>query len=358
VIALIFSVRGKLDPKTVQTLLMTTGSPLRYQDFRESSPSGAPILLQDFASVAWQGGGMVQAYDAAYTTTLLSKPYHSFNDSQYLTYGMQFDITNLGNETTTYDLWNVRAIVVYTFADSTAMVNLLTDMDYETDAVEMAYNERTFVVAPGQSATVLMAPTPPWNLNSSRLPIYSGYIYMKDSKNAITKLPYVGAIGHMYDQHIVQDLTLYDRRGKYRYEKIQPNATLYMQSNFSDYTPSTWTSPYVRLTKAMGSRRLRLEMVSLSNSTSLYPNTTIFNGRPTLGNLPKYPCLECPRHEDGLYDNFFWLGQRAEGGFMPEGGPFKIVASALKIFGNPTVREDWEVTESVPFYLKYVKWVS
>ena len=108
IFALVSEVRGTLDPATLENVISATANPNLFQDGVDAYPYLAPV--------AQQGGGLVQAYDAAYATTLLSVSSISFNDTDHFVDTTNFTISNTGVDDVTYSLSNVGTATGYTLA--------------------------------------------------------------------------------------------------------------------------------------------------------------------------------------------------------------------------------------------------
>ena len=116
VVALVGQVRGTFDPATIESLLAATANPNLFND----GTSTYPIL----APVAQQGGGLIQAYDAAYTNVELSVSSIAFNDTDNFEDTMNFTISNAGDDSVTYSLSNVGAATAYTFSQGSIYPDL------------------------------------------------------------------------------------------------------------------------------------------------------------------------------------------------------------------------------------------
>ncbi|KAL3959424.1 hypothetical protein ACCO45_006301 [Purpureocillium lilacinum] len=87
ILALILQVRGPTTPRMLDNLVSTTAKAQNWFD-------GKSVYPGDLAPVPQQGGGIVQAFDAAYTTTLLDPANLSFNDTDNFVKQHEFVITN------------------------------------------------------------------------------------------------------------------------------------------------------------------------------------------------------------------------------------------------------------------------
>jgi hypothetical protein len=85
--ALIAEVRGTFDPATLENVVSATANPNVFQDGVKAYPYLAPVTQQ--------GGGLAQAFDAAYASTLLSVSSISFNDTDHFIDMTNFTLTSM-----------------------------------------------------------------------------------------------------------------------------------------------------------------------------------------------------------------------------------------------------------------------
>lgn len=90
-----------------------------------------------------------------------------------------------------------------------------------------------------------------------------------------------------------------------------------------------------------------MDCVAVGNNT--LPVVDEWHGYKSLGQMVGFPWTFSPRI--GKTQEIY--GELADGTIMPE-GTYKMVTSALRIFGDEHRDDDWDVVESVPFILKYL----
>ncbi|KAJ5063596.1 peptidase S8/S53 domain-containing protein [Bipolaris maydis] len=157
--ALLSNVRNTFDPVELQNLLASTAKPV---------PSNGSSLI---APPAQQGAGLVQAYDAAYATTVLSRPSLAFNDTIRLT-SKTFTISNTEDKEVTYELDVMNAATAYTFNDS---IRPATSPKLDNSFAKVDLSDYHVTIPAGGKATVSVKVTPP-AVSISQLPVYGGYI--------------------------------------------------------------------------------------------------------------------------------------------------------------------------------------
>ena len=335
IVALLAEVRGTFDPATLENALAATANPNLFNNGASTFPYLAPV--------AQQGAGLVQAYDAAYATTLVSVSSIAFNDTANFVPFANFTLTNTGSETVYYHLSNVGAATGYTFTPNDIVYpdvfpNVLTPI-YAT--IDFVHGKRVRIPA-GGSANVAFTLSPP-DLPSTRLPVYGGYIAMNGSDGSTLSLPYQGVIGSMYEQTVLDAANTYlTRSNSAAYTPVAANTTFTLPIGNSS---ANQTTIYPELVASMpfGSAQVRADL----SPTGLSPygsNVTTVFGVPTLGNIFGFPEIYVPRgllvaDFDGMLEN----------GALVPAGSYSIVVRALRIFGDPAVAEDWMLARTVPF---------
>ncbi|KAK4188619.1 putative protease [Podospora australis] len=348
VYALIMNVRGTKDPKTIENLLSSTAKPNLYRK-DGVSPSG---LL---APVPQQGGGLIQAWDAAHATTLLSHSSLSFNDTDHFSPVQNFTISNTGKSSVTYSLGNVGAGTAFTFGSPGAITPVtLANVELSKDFASLSINPATFTLAAGQRKIVSVTATAPKGLDAKRLPVYSGYISINGSDSSALSLPYLGVAGSLHSATVLNTAdTLLSRSRDSNNGAILPNVTFTLppagQANDTSFRNRT-ELPKLVVTLAMGSALIRVDVVPLTNCSVAARNAQTVFGVRTLGQPEDFPVYYNPR---GTLE-YSWDGRLADGKFAPA-GLYKLAVKALKIFGDENKAEEYDSAETVPFRIKYLK---
>ncbi|OQO12230.1 hypothetical protein B0A48_02871 [Cryoendolithus antarcticus] len=346
VYALVSEVRGTLDPKVLENVISATANPQIFN-------AGAGKTADFLAPVQQQGGGLIQAFDAAYTTTVLSVSSLSFNDTDNFVDTANFTITNLADTDVTYTLSNVPAGTFYTLSTSIFPDPFVNDVAPAVADIEFPQKEVT-VPASG-SVTVTIYPDLPVGLDGSLLPVYSGYIAMNGSDGSSLSLPYLGVAGSMIRATVLDTANTYltTTQSAPGYAPAPGNATFTLPA--SNATASNGTVyPAVVVSLALGSPYVRMDVVPYSNSTSKAPwhhrkpKTTEFLGLKTLGNIYGFPEYYVPRGATVSG----WDGLLADGTLAPP-GTYQLVVSALHIFGDNTDLADYDRVGTEPFTIRY-----
>ncbi|KAK1987745.1 subtilase [Colletotrichum cereale] len=338
IVALIAEVRKTLDPATIENLLSAHANPVKF-----NYGAGPDALL---APVSQQGAGLVQAYDAAHATTLLSHSSLSFNDTDNFVPELNFTIKNTGSADVSFDLTNVGAATAYTFAAAGDVIPALFPNNLTADFATLAFSESKVSVPAGGEATVLVTPTPP-ALDAARLPVWSGYIALNGSDGSSMSLPYMG-IGGSLHSHVTLDQVLMTNSVSAKAEAYAPVA-----SNYTYVLPPPGTAnetqailPSLAINMAFGSALVRADLVPL---TTCPPNiTSEVLGTKTLGQPRSFPLLYVSR---GIAATS-WDGQMDDGSYAPP-GKYKFAIKSLRVFGDASKLEEYDTAETEPFRIIY-----
>ncbi|KAK7754965.1 hypothetical protein SLS62_003049 [Diatrype stigma] len=338
---------GTMDPALFRRLLTATSKPQTWFD-RVTAHEGV------IAPVPQQGGGIVQAYDAAHATAVLTvdgvhvddgAAIISFNDSDHFVGEHTFSIQNTGAADLVFELGHVKAPTMYTFIPGADVLraSAFPNPIVEGVAAELSFSSDTVTVPAGGSTNVTVTGVPPstdTGLNATLLPVYSGYITLTSSdSNATTlRLPYLGVVGSLKSTPALQPARVY--LADYNLP-VEANRTYTLPRPDPAATPprdDQSAQPNVLADLTVGTRMLRVDVVQIgSNGTGT-----------TLGSLPGYPLPFAPRDEKRAY----FKGLLADKTVL-SAGTYKLLVSALRVFGDAEKPEDWDVLETVPFNVKY-----
>lgn len=340
IIALISEVRGTLDPELITNLLSANGNPQLFNDGTRFHGRLAPA--------AQQGGGLVQAYDAAYATTMLEPSSLSFNDTDHFERELGFKLSNTGSTDITYQVTHVPATTMYTLASGS-----IYPMPFPNEAVEayasLTFTEQQLTLRGGDQRTVGVVAQPPPGLDAKRLALWSGYIVVNGTDGTSLSLPYQGLTGSLHRATVLAaDQTWMTTSNDTTHFVAVPANTTYT-------LPARGTAgardvvPAVAVNLALGSRKLRVDVVPL---TTCPPGnlTTEAWGRKTIGQPSYSPWLWNPR---GVA-SYFWDGRLDSGAYAPE-GRYRFVVRALRIYGDEGREEEWDVSEAPAFRIRYAK---
>ncbi|OTB08539.1 hypothetical protein M426DRAFT_52137 [Hypoxylon sp. CI-4A] len=321
--ALISNARGTLDPSTIENLLSATANPQFLNDGNQTFSTLAPV--------SQLGAGIVQAYDAAHATTLLSKSSLAFNDTDNFVDTLNFTIKNLGTEDVTYDLSSVGASTGYTFSDS-IYPDPFPGLELTDEYATVELSESKVTVAANDEATISVTVTPP-DLDASRLPVYSGYITLNGTNGDSLSLPYNGAVGSLHDTQVL-DVGYLSISSDAELNPITGNVSFVLPKTNSTVANATY--PIAVALLAFGSPQLNIKVVPVGGDDST--GSLIFGSPFYYASRDAYTAA--------------WTGQLADGSLAPA-GQYKFRFEALHIFGDAADPAEYDVDESVAFTIRY-----
>ncbi|KAF9872418.1 subtilase [Colletotrichum karsti] len=352
IVALISQARGTMDPDLIKRLLASTAKPNLSQNY------GVPNIEAGLGPVPQQGAGMVQAFDAAYATSVISVAGLSFNDTDNLISEASFGITNVGDTPTTYNVSHVPALTAITLSD----IYRSSSPDLETVYASLTFEPASFTLEPNATAEIRINVVPPKGLDAASLPVYSGWVALNgtsaDGEVALS-IPYIGAAASMKNVTVLaaERLSL-SRSDDPRNPEVAANTTF--QLSVPAEHPD-WAEPLLNTTDlvlpvgalpdqfvwlVMGSAEVRLEVVPLDANSDSKDNGL---GVTTLGNVAGYPVTY--RRPIGWMSP--WDGTLADGSWVPA-GRYRLSIFALKIAGDRSLPEGWDRYDSPEFIIRYV----
>ncbi|KAH6654877.1 peptidase S8/S53 domain-containing protein, partial [Truncatella angustata] len=324
IIALVAEVRGTFDPAVIEPILAATASPADLND--------GSSAYDIFAPVAQQGSGLVQAYDAAYATSLLSVSYLAFNDTDNLVDTLNFTISNLGTEDVTYDVASIGAATGYTFSTS-IIPDPFPGIEFDDTVATLAFSEDKVTVPAGGDAVVAVTVTPP-AVDATRLPVYSGFITLTGSNGESLSLPYQGIVGSLHDTTVLNEAYLSLSTDSTLTAITGSNSSFVIYKTNSNATVAV--QPVAVADLAFGSPLVKYEVLDASsNGTSL-------------GEILGSPIYWNSRDPIGAT----WNGTLADGTYAPA-GKYKFQISALHIFGDASDTSEYDVGTTSEFSITY-----
>ncbi|KAG6364926.1 hypothetical protein INS49_006530 [Diaporthe citri] len=341
--ALLMEVRGTKDPKTLENALSATSNPNLFNDGSTTYPVLAPA--------AQQGSGLVQAYDAAYSTSLLSVSSLSFNDTDNILPVQNFTVSNTGKTSVIYTLSHVGAATGYTLPGNGTIFPAPFPNELLDDYATLEFLSGTsFTLPAGQRKIVTVKATPPAGLDAERLPVYSGYIAINGSDSSSLSLPYLGVAGSLHSATVLDPaLTYLSSSLNFNDFPVSENHTFMLpppgHANDSQYNVNSTDYPRLFINLALGSAVIRVDVVPASSDA----NTTESLGLATIGDVYMTPLEYQPRGPQSST----WDGRLATGEYAPA-GVYKLVVRALKIFGDRNKADEYELVETTEFGIQYI----
>ncbi|ROW01254.1 hypothetical protein VMCG_05990 [Cytospora schulzeri] len=350
VYALVGQARGTFDPTQLGTVLANNALAQLWND--------GTGTLQEIAPVPQQGTGLVQAYDAAFTTTLLTVKSLSFNDTHRSVPNATFTIRNMGPDSVIYNLGNSPALSMYTLpliADSFYPENFPNRI--LADSAALNFSRTSVKVPPKGRAEITVTPSLPALADvQEAIPVYSGFITINSTNGGNLTIPYLGVIGTVSNEFVMdpEKSTMLGYAAKGYDAGMADNITFSIphptRNNTYDpdkpYSTSGYYYPTADVILDLGSRIVRADVIPLS--TNYTGPTTKVLGEKTAGSVYGFPQTYLPR----MSTNVVFTGMLDDGTIVPE-GKYALAVRALKLFGDPDKVEDYDTMVKLPFHLNY-----
>ncbi|KAF2011207.1 subtilisin-like protein [Aaosphaeria arxii CBS 175.79] len=337
IIALIMEARGKPSVAEIRNLLSSTAKPIQWSKNGAKEPVLAPIIQQ--------GGGLVQAYNAARSSTLVSVSKFNLNDTANFDGSREFTIKNVGEKDITYTISHEGAVAFNTFNDGRNPSEAAELNTFVANA-SVSLSSTDITISAGSEAKISVEFDPPAGLDAEQLPVYSGFIKISGTNGDALSIPYMGVATDMRSVPIFE--TTYSATSNSESIPIEPGYEFVMSESEEDWDKFHYPNWFGPLSFGTAYLDVQIWSVDVGNGTAEGSNETT-PGR-NLGSLQGFP-WEYKQRGIAIWGSF--TGTTGDGTRVPEGN-YTIITRGLKIFGDREVEDDWVVVKSPPFGLKYV----
>lgn len=327
VIALLNQALGPVSPAWVQNLLSANAKPLYF--------SAGSKTYGFLAPTAQQGGGLIQAKNAIYSRTQISPASLSFNDTDHLNDGMPFVVRNAGNETVDYELLIRPAITVYILPSDGSPYPSNFPNDQTTTTGVLSASLAKFSIGAGQTQTIRMYATPPSAVDTKRLALWSGFLYIKGSDSSEVSIPYQGLAGSLRSATTLPSDATYIARSSDKDRKPVSANTEFVLPHPGSATGND-ELPLIYPNLALGTAQLTAQIIHIASGQ-------------VMADIPGVPYYQLTR---GNEFGFYWTGALSNGYYVGA-DTYKIRLRALRIYGDPNNQDDWDVSDSVPIKISY-----
>lgn len=306
--------RGKLNVTSIRNRLSSTAEPLRFNNGTTWSSGLAPV--------AQQGGGIAQAWDAAFTSTEVEPSLLSFNDTGFMPSNVTLKIRNHGSYYTTYTLEHISASSAYLLDKSGTNIQLFPPEQYNS-SVKLEFSEPKITIEGGESALVSVMLKNPAKDDLKRVPYHSGYISITGDDGSRLSVAYQH-VGTSFQSLPAMAPGAFRIFNSTDYEIVKEGA------HFELPKPGTmrWGDemPIVEPNLIIGSRYVDKTVWSVTA-----------NGTQNIGSLPYYPIRNSHRYPWSTY----WDGQMADGSYVPA-GEYVFGLRALRLYGDAKNPKHWD----------------
>ena len=258
-----------------------------------------------------------------------------------------FTIQNTGVEAVTYTLGHAKAGTVYTFTPGTSTLQISRSPSPTIEEwAEIAFELASVTVPAGASAEISFTAVPPTGINSTLLPVYSGYITLNSSSGENLSIPYLGVGGSMHNTPVLRSGT--DGLGGVYLSSTRDHFLIPVPANQTFTIPrpgavGTAIFPKIVVIPTVGSTQVHVDLVAVGGNNGTNVTTSDWLAYRRLGQIPGTP-LSYVQTTGYTYNFAGWLADRT---VVPK-GTYKFVVSAVRIFGDTTNPNDWDAIESVP----------
>ena len=361
--ALYLSARGK-DPTTarnVKKALQNTAMMVPA-----TAADGSP-----FVSVAQQGAGLINVYNAINARTVVSTSELLLNDTAYGNNIQLVTLTNPTKKSVTYTVSHTPGLTISTINRDTKLP-YTSPLPSSSQAASVSILSNKFTVWPGFFNGFIVTIKPPTGVDASTFPIYSGFLTISSSLGETFSIPYLGVAAKMKDMAILDRTdqsfgvpvpVLLDSAGNYP----QQNQSFTLVGN--DYpailyrraagTPSflaDLVKPNTQVPGVTPASRKRgilwdwLNGIFAANNGRVPVQTGSFFAVPTVGPVQSNPYK--PRHQatqdEGNGYDWVRVTSFLNGTAIPNGS-YRLLIRALKITGNRNAEEDYDAWLSPVF---------
>lgn len=345
VAALIKQYNRNLTAAQIQTQMAVTARPIHYNT-RQLRSQYAGETQNFFAPVLQQGGGLVDAWAAAHTKTLLNVSSLSFNDTAHRPAYLPFEISNTGEEELIYHMGSIGAASGF-FMNTTggAKYNLTDNMGTAIFA-RLKFDPERVRIGPGKTASVAVSVAAEPNLEGG-VSYFGGYVALNVSTRTAhaesLTVPYTGFKGDLASLPMVNgDLTYagaYDLRSK-DMPRIEPGRVFTCEFDSKAKTPCTFVPdglvPSLSISLVTQSRNMTADLVSRGTGAVVLPGILTSDvSTPRVGSF-------------GVY----WNATDNNSTFVPPGAYYWRV-TALRLNADSGTEKDWDVWESTSWTLNY-----
>ncbi|KAF4456012.1 putative subtilisin-like serine protease [Fusarium austroafricanum] len=336
IFALIAEVRGTRDPALIENLLSANANPQLFNDGK--------VFHNFLAPVPQQGGGILQAHDAAHAKILLSPSSLSFNDTDNFAESLNFTLKNTGKKQVDLRISHVPAVTAFTLVKNTIYPDDFPN-DFADEKASLKFSESKVTIDAGESIVIEVLATPPKGLNATRLPVWSGYVAINGTDGTSLSIPYQGLTGSLHNSKVLgpKDTWIANSTDENRFP--MPDNTTWTLPKPGTANNLTDTLPGLTWFLALGSAKLHAEIMPVTTEKPSDAKKPRVLGEPA-----NFPLLW---NAMGANSQAF-TGELADGTFLPA-GQYVVRYRALRIFGDEKKKEDWDEAYSPVFTIRYNK---
>ncbi|OLN83087.1 Minor extracellular protease vpr 10 [Colletotrichum chlorophyti] len=305
-------------------------------------------VIAALGPVAQQGAGLINVANVFdHDIVLLSEPVLHLNDTDNRINTHTIRIQNNGDEEVVFNITHVPASTVLAKTSTGYIRPYYPPL---SDTVGSLEAPETFVVAAGSVGEVQVTFASPDLANDSGA-LWSGKVVLQGSNNQAISLPYIGIETSTYNWG-----ALHHGPEVYRYDSS--NGELYPVDAWGvPYRPVEGDSPEIWFAFRYGTYEFSVDLVGEDWTTDqfTYPPKAGVGSDAWYGPIrhqpvaewepTDFPMREVVRFSQGSYVTFRYLANGTE---IPS-GRYRVFSRSLRIFGDATNPDDWQLFLSDPF---------
>ncbi|KAH6683580.1 peptidase S8/S53 domain-containing protein [Plectosphaerella plurivora] len=303
----------------------------------------------DPASVAQQGNGIVDAWKVINYATSAHPPIVHLNDSDHFAASHTITIRNRGSTPVTYNITHVVGSTAMTREFGDAYIELDTKIKTDVGLASVKFSTQEVVVPAKGRATFTATFTEPNDVDPMIMAVYGGSIYIAGSNDESIKIPYMGIRGSVKEAQVWET-----QHGVPFFFVSAENRTQFADGHV--FPPGTLPQPYFDY--LWSSREYSFDVVNADWKPSDWvyppvPGKNNFVGSTTFFDMEfqvwrSYPLLLQAR---SLWAMLNPLGSTYAHGAPVEAGEYRILARAIKTYGEYDKIEDWHQRLSNSFFV-------
>ncbi|RSL97539.1 hypothetical protein CEP52_010852 [Fusarium oligoseptatum] len=314
--------------------------------------AGLGEVLSEIAPLAQQGAGMVDAVKVMdYETVLVSEPLISLNDTDNRIKTRTITLRNTGSEAVTYKVSHVAASTVQSRDEWWYPMVYYPPLLKGEGSIEAPDSITIGAGSTGDIQVTINAP----DVEANSGALWSGKIVFQGSNDEFVTVPYMGVEVSTYNWTPLEGAPLafrYDSQDGYLYPVNWKN---------KPYKPDELESPEIYYALRYGTYEFSLDLVGEGWTVDdfEYPFVAGASSKAWSGSLRSQPDVF------GGYVNFpvtfpvrfsnvgFTRFQSFSNGTAIPSGKYKILSRALRMFGDPSNAEDWQLFLSDAFSIQH-----
>ncbi|CAO3613681.1 unnamed protein product [Cunninghamella blakesleeana] len=291
-----------------------------------------------------QGAGLIQVYDTIKQQVHITPGQISFNDTSSTKYKTHtLTIINNGKNTVSYQIFNNVSLAVQPYDLKKTGYSYIEPIGYTKDAATLRISKKNIKVAPGKSVKVKITVIPP-KTNPKEHIMYGGYVQFKSSNKKSSldiTVPYFGVVGHQ------KDLPIFDKENGFPYFSTKDDGSTTISKNQTAVISHKKKDVIYLLTRFVSPTAIfERELINLKTGKvigqALQVNTYLPRNTLDAGDI------FIPEAWDGTY---YPTTKSVKPVGVPN-GTYQIRVKALKLFGNPKKKSDYETWLSPKIQIK------